>query len=101
MAKEEKMSDFGDLIILNQKEKKKKRCSKAFAWFKKRYSFVPIEELKKVKDSDKIKNILAMLEKKMKGECIEENNKKFLDRRYAIIINQIPMMRKTIGKNTK
>ena len=60
-----------------------------------------IEEEKKVKESDKIKNIVAMLEKKIKGECDEENNKEFLERRNAIIINQIPMMRRTIGKNQK
>ena len=47
MAKEEKISDFGALIPLNQKEEKKKRCSKAFARFKKRYSAVTIEEEKK------------------------------------------------------
>ena len=100
-AKEEKISDFGALIPLNDKEEKKKRCSKAFARFKKRYSAVAIEEEKKVKESDKIKNIVAMLEKKIKGECDEENNKGFLERRNAIIINQIPMMRRTIGKNQK
>ena len=46
-AKEEKISDFGALIPLNDKEEKKKRCSKAFARFKKRYSAVTIEEEKK------------------------------------------------------
>ena len=42
-----------------------------------------------------------MLEKKIKGKCAEENNKEYQDKRNAIIINQIPMIRRTIEKKQK
>ena len=61
-------SEFEALFPLNHKEGKKKRCSTAFARFKKRYSLSTIEEEKKLKDSDKIKNIVEIIEKEMKLE---------------------------------
>ena len=95
-------SEFEALFPLNHKEGKKKRCSTAFARFKKRYSLSTKEEEKKLKDSDKIKNIVEMIEKKMKLENLEEEkNKGFLDRRNAITKNEIPMKRKIKVKNQK
>ena len=94
-------SEFEALFPLNHKEGKKKRCSTAFARFKKRYSLSTIEEEKKLKDSDKIKNIVEIIEKEMKLENFGEKNKGFLDRRNAITKNEIPMKRKLKVKNQK
>ena len=94
-------SEFEALFPLNHKEGKKKRCSTAFARFKKRYSLSTIEEEKKLKDSDKIKNIVEMIEMKMNLENFGEKNKGFLDRRNAITKNEIPMKRKLKVKNQK
>ena len=85
---------------LNPKEEKIKRCSKAFARFKKRYSAIIIEKEKKVRTSEKIKNIVAKLEKQMKGEYIEEEKEeeeiKFRDKRNTATQNGMLSMRKTL-----
>ena len=107
---EENPSEFRALYQSNQKDEKKKRCSKAFERFKRRCSAVAIkEEKKEVKGSDKIKNIVAMLEKQIKGEIIEENikeekhekHKNYLEKRNTVIQNDIFMMRNTFGKIQK
>ena len=107
---EENPSEFRASFPSNQKEEKKKRYSKAFERFKKRYSAMTIKEEKKevkeVKSSEKIKNIVAMLEKQLKGEIVEENineenHKNYLEKRNTVIQNDIFMMRNTFGKIKK
>ena len=97
---EKKLSEFRASYPLNQKEEKKKRCSKAFARFKKRYSAITIEEQKKVKTSDKIKNIVAMLEKQIRGEN-EEDKKEVMEKRNTVTQDEILQMSKTLSKIQK
>ena len=103
---EKNPSEFRASYPINQKEERKKRCSKAFTRFKKRYSAIIIEEKTKVKTSDKIKNIVAMLEKQMKGDNDEdkkeeEKKKGIMEKRNTITQDEILLMRKTLGKIQK
>ena len=87
-------SEFRASFPSNHKEEKKKRYSKAFARFKKRYSAIPLKEENKVKGSEKIRNIVAMLEKQIKGEFVEEKKEEgkkneFLEKRNTVIQNDI------------
>ena len=103
---EKNPSEFRASYPINQKEERKKRCSKAFTRFKKRYSAIIIEEKTKVKTSDKIKNIVAMLEKQMKGDNdedkkVEEKRKGIMEKRNTVTQDEILLMRKTLGKIQK
>ena len=105
-SNENNPSGFRASYPLDSKDEKKKRCSKAFERFKKRYSAVIIEDQKKVKASDKIKNIVAMLEKQMKGDNNEdkkeeEKKKEIMDKRNTVTQDEILLMRKTLGKIQK
>ena len=106
-SNENNPSGFRASYPLDSKDEKKKRCSKAFERFKKRYSAVIIEDQKKVKASDKIKNIVAMLEKQMKGGNVddkkeeEKKKKEITDKRNTVTQDEILLMRKTLGKIQK
>ena len=105
LSNEKNPSEFRASFPINQKEDKKKRCSKAFIRFKKRNSAIIIDEEKKVKASDKIKNIAAMLEKRMILKYIEgkkeDEKKENLEKKNTEIDNEILIMNKTLGKIQK
>ena len=88
-----------------KKEIKNNQCSshsKAFARFK-RHSSIMLKEMekeKKVKGSEKIKNMVALLEKQIESnkESSELNEKR---NTFILSSNDILMMRNTFGKNNK
>lgn len=101
-SQEKNPTDFKVPSPMEQNEEKKKKFSKAFLRFKKRYSANDKEEGKRVKRSEKIKNIVAMLERQIKGEIVEENNemtnnKEFLDKRNTASPNEILMLSNAIN----
>ena len=105
LSNEKNPSEFRASFPINQKEEKKKRCSKAFIRFKKRNSAIIIEEEKKVKASDKIKNIADMLEKRIFLEYVdkkkEDEKKEYLGKRNTENKNEIFILNKTLGKIQK
>ena len=97
ISEEKNPSEFSD-----QKEEKKKKHSKAFIRFKKRYSSITLEEEKKVKGSEKIKNMVAMLENQMKGKSIEEEKDEikkmnFFGKRNTVSQSEVLMMNNNFG----
>ena len=105
LSNEKNPSEFRASFPINKKEEKKKRCSQAFIRFKKRNSAIIIDEEKEVKASDKIKNIAAMLEKKMIWKYIEgkkeDEKKENLEKKNTETDNEKLIMNKTLGKIQK